>query len=162
MAKEKIPLVSVIIPMYNAERFISQTLESLLYQTMKDFEVVVVDDCSTDNSIAVVESFKPRFDSGGGVIKNFMSSNSGRTRVCLTCRAMSVYNSLAENILPSSITMTSSPEPPSRNLRLSPKNIKLMLSICTMFLLLKTGKKILNPFSLSQIKESIIFTNQRD
>ena len=62
---EKIPLVSVIIPMYNAAKFISQTLESLLYQTMKDFEVVVIDDCSTDNSIEVVESFEPRFDSVG-------------------------------------------------------------------------------------------------
>ena len=60
---EKIPLVSVIIPMYNSSKFIPQTLESLLYQTMKDFEVVVVDDCSTDNSVEVVESFKPRFDS---------------------------------------------------------------------------------------------------
>ncbi len=61
--KDKIPLVSVIIPMYNSAKFIPQTLESLLYQTMKDFEVVVVDDCSKDNSVEVVEGFKPRFDS---------------------------------------------------------------------------------------------------
>ena len=64
---EKIPLVSVIIPMYNAAKFIPQTLESLLYQTMKNFEVVVIDDCSTDNSVEVVESFKPKF-AGGGVL----------------------------------------------------------------------------------------------
>lgn len=63
--KDKIPLVSVIIPMYNSAKFIPQTLESLLYQTMKDFEVVVVDDCSTDNSVEVVESFKSRFDLEG-------------------------------------------------------------------------------------------------
>ena len=63
---EKIPLVSVIIPMYNAEKFIPQTLKSLLYQTMKDFEVVVVDDCSTDNSVEVVESFVDKFAHGGG------------------------------------------------------------------------------------------------
>ncbi|MBR0288067.1 MAG: glycosyltransferase family 2 protein [Selenomonadaceae bacterium] len=65
MATEKIPLVSVIIPMYNSAKFIPQTLESLLYQTMKDFEVVVVDDYSTDNSVEVVEGFKMRFDSLG-------------------------------------------------------------------------------------------------
>lgn len=65
--KDKIPLVSVIIPMYNSAKFIPQTLESLLYQTMKDFEVVVVDDCSTDNSVEVVEGFKERFATGGGV-----------------------------------------------------------------------------------------------
>ena len=43
----KSPLVSVIIPMYNSAKFIPQTLESLLYQTMTDFEVIVIDDCST-------------------------------------------------------------------------------------------------------------------
>lgn len=75
---EKIPLVSVIIPMYNAARFISQTLESLLYQTMKDFEVVVVDDCSTDNSVEVVKNFAPKFSVGGGVLHIIkLSENSG-------------------------------------------------------------------------------------
>ena len=62
---DKIPLVSVIIPMYNSAKFITQTLESLAYQTMKDFEVVVVDDCSTDNSVEVVENFANRV--GGGL-----------------------------------------------------------------------------------------------
>ena len=66
MATEKLPLVSVIIPMYNAARFIPQTLESLLYQTMTDFEVVMIDDCSTDNSVEVVENFKEKFCEWGG------------------------------------------------------------------------------------------------
>ncbi len=61
---DKIPLVSVVIPMYNSAKFITQTLESLAYQTMRDFEVVVVDDCSTDNSVEVVENFANRV--GGG------------------------------------------------------------------------------------------------
>lgn len=63
-ATEKFPLVSVVILMYNSAKFIPQTLESLLYQTMRDFEVVVVDDCSTDNSVAIAESFAGRL---GGV-----------------------------------------------------------------------------------------------
>ena len=67
MATEKIPLVSVIIPMYNSAKFIPQALENLLCQTMKDFEVIVVDDCSTDNSIAVVESFIPKFNSANKI-----------------------------------------------------------------------------------------------
>ena len=79
MAIEKIPLVSVIIPMYNAARFISQTLESLLYQTMQDFEVVVVDDFSTDNSVEVVESFKEKFGGRLHVIK--LPENSGSPEV---------------------------------------------------------------------------------
>ena len=61
----KIPLVSVIMPMYNSAKFIPQTLESLCYQTMRDFEVVVIDDGSTDNSVEVVESFASRV--GGGL-----------------------------------------------------------------------------------------------
>lgn len=75
-SKLNCPLVSVIIPMYNAAKFIPQTLESLLYQTMKDFEVVVVDDCSTDNSVEVVESFADRFKEGQlHVLK--LSNNTG-------------------------------------------------------------------------------------
>ena len=105
MAMEKIPLVSVIIPMYNSAKFISQTLESLLYQTMKDFEVVVVDDCSSDNSVEVVESFEPKFISGG-VIKNSTSSSFRKTRERRACRATSEFNSLAENISPSSTVTT--------------------------------------------------------
>lgn len=65
---EKIPLVSVVIPMYNSAKFIEQTLESLLYQTMRDFEVVVVDDCSTDTGVEVVESFAERL--GGGFARH--------------------------------------------------------------------------------------------
>jgi len=75
-SKSNSPLVSVIIPMYNAAKFIPQTLESLLYQTMKNFEVVVVDDCSTDNSVEVVESFADRFEESQlHIIK--LSKNTG-------------------------------------------------------------------------------------
>lgn len=75
MAKEIIPLVSVIIPMYNSAKFIPQTLESLLNQTLKNFEVVVVDDCSTDNSVEVVEKFKAKFGGRLNVIK--LRKNTG-------------------------------------------------------------------------------------
>ena len=54
--------VSVIIPMYNAEKYLSVCLESLLIQTMKDFEVIVVDDCSTDASLAIAESYLEKFN----------------------------------------------------------------------------------------------------
>lgn len=55
------PAVSVIIPMYNAEEFIGECLDSLLGQTFRDFEIIIVDDCSTDNSIPIVESYLPKF-----------------------------------------------------------------------------------------------------
>ncbi|MBR4151458.1 MAG: glycosyltransferase [Selenomonadaceae bacterium] len=53
--------VSVIIAMYNVEKYIGECLESLLNQTMQDFEVILVDDCSTDFSRAVVYSFLSKF-----------------------------------------------------------------------------------------------------
>ena len=53
----EVPAVSVIIPMYNVEKYIGECLDSILNQTFQDFEVIVVDDCSTDNSRAVVESY---------------------------------------------------------------------------------------------------------
>ncbi len=59
--KNTIPAVSIIIPMYNAEKYIGECLDSILAQTFTDFEVIIVDDCSTDNSRAVVQSYLPKF-----------------------------------------------------------------------------------------------------
>lgn len=47
------PVASIVIPCYNAEAFLAQTIESVLAQTVQDFEVVVVNDGSKDNSLAV-------------------------------------------------------------------------------------------------------------
>jgi len=54
--------VSVVIPMYNAAEFIGECLDSLLIQTFQDFEVIIVDDCSTDDSVAIVEEYAPKFN----------------------------------------------------------------------------------------------------
>ena len=51
------PTVSVIIPVYNQERFIAESVQSALSQTFKDLEVVVVDDGSTDKTPYILESF---------------------------------------------------------------------------------------------------------
>ncbi|MBQ9487886.1 MAG: glycosyltransferase [Selenomonadaceae bacterium] len=62
---KNIPAVSVIIPMYNAEKYIGECLESILAQTFQDLEVRLVEDASTDNSCAVVESYIENRKGGG-------------------------------------------------------------------------------------------------
>lgn len=52
---ENTPLVSIVIPAYNAGSYISRTLESVLAQSFRDYEVIVVDDCSKDSTAAIVE-----------------------------------------------------------------------------------------------------------
>ena len=53
-------LVSVIIPCWNSEKYIAQTIESVLFQTYPFFELIIIDDGSTDNSAKIIQSFKDR------------------------------------------------------------------------------------------------------
>ncbi|MCL4430964.1 MAG: glycosyltransferase [Epsilonproteobacteria bacterium] len=50
-------LITVIVPLYNGERFIAETIESVLSQTYQNFELIVVDDCSTDNSCDIIQTY---------------------------------------------------------------------------------------------------------
>lgn len=50
-------LVSIIMPSWNTGRFIAETIQSVLEQTYKNWELIIVDDCSTDNSDIVINSF---------------------------------------------------------------------------------------------------------
>ena len=52
------PKVSVIIPNYNHARYLDQRIQSVLNQTYQDFEVIILDDCSTDNSLEVINKYK--------------------------------------------------------------------------------------------------------
>lgn len=58
-ARDKQPVkISVVIPLYNAEQYVQETLESVLSQSYTNFEIIIVDDCSTDNSVEIVKSIK--------------------------------------------------------------------------------------------------------
>ncbi|MBR9914085.1 MAG: glycosyltransferase family 2 protein [Algicola sp.] len=52
------PFFSVVISIYNKEKFIVQTLESVLAQTFTDFEIIIVNDGSTDNSLKLIQNFQ--------------------------------------------------------------------------------------------------------
>ena len=53
-----VPLISVVLPVYNVEKYINECMDSILNQTIQDFEILVIDDCSTDNTLEIIRSYK--------------------------------------------------------------------------------------------------------
>lgn len=68
------PLITVIMAVYNAEPFLSKAIESILQQSFRDFEFLIIDDKSTDNSLSIIENYK-KIDERIKVINN--DSNIG-------------------------------------------------------------------------------------
>ncbi len=58
MNENKLPIVSVIVPNYNYARYLKARIKSILDQTFQDFELILLDDCSTDNSREILESYR--------------------------------------------------------------------------------------------------------
>ena len=83
----KEPLVSIMMPAYNAGKYIGRAIESVLAQTYENWELVIVDDCSTDNTYEIAASYKdPRIrilrheqNMGVGLSRNdALSASSGQ------------------------------------------------------------------------------------
>lgn len=70
------PKVSVIVPVYNVEKYVGKCMESLVNQTLKDIEIICVDDCSTDGSLSIIESYAKK-DKRIKIVKH--KKNSGRS-----------------------------------------------------------------------------------
>ena len=56
----KRPIISVVMSVYNCEDFIKESIDSILGQTFRDFEFIIIDDCSTDNSVSIIESYNDK------------------------------------------------------------------------------------------------------
>lgn len=61
MRKMKVPKVSVIVPVYNTEKYLEKCLDSLIFQTLEDVEIVIVNDGSTDGSKEILEKYKAKY-----------------------------------------------------------------------------------------------------
>ncbi len=59
MSLEKTPIVSVLMPCYNAGQFLTQAIESILNQTLTGFELIIIDDGSSDDSIEKINLYRP-------------------------------------------------------------------------------------------------------
>ncbi|MFI3321497.1 MAG: glycosyltransferase family A protein [Rikenellaceae bacterium] len=88
----KLPLISVITPVYNMEEFLGETLDSILSSDYPNFEVVVVDDGSSDNSYQIAKQYAAK----DGRVRAFTQKNGG---VCVA-RNFAIENARGEFILP--------------------------------------------------------------
>lgn len=52
------PLITIIIPLFNAQNYISETIDSVISQTYQNWELIIVDDCSTDNSVEIAKGYE--------------------------------------------------------------------------------------------------------
>lgn len=74
MQNNQLPLVSIIMPAYNAQDYIKQSIQSVVKQTYNNWELLIINDGSTDNTVSIVESFKDTR------IVLFSQENSGVSR----------------------------------------------------------------------------------
>lgn len=71
------PLVSVIMPAYNVEKYVGLAIESILNQSYKDFEFIIIEDCSSDKTLSIIQNFAKQ-DKRIVVLRN--SENMGVTK----------------------------------------------------------------------------------
>lgn len=60
MSNNREPLISVVLPSYNHAKYLRECIDSVLNQTYKNIEFIIVDDCSTDNSKEIILSYKDK------------------------------------------------------------------------------------------------------
>ena len=68
------PKVSIVVPVYNVEKYIRKCMDSLVNQSLQDIEIIAVNDGSTDNSISILNEYKENFSN---IIKVYSKTNGG-------------------------------------------------------------------------------------
>ena len=88
----KNPKISVIIPIYNGEKYLNYSIKSIQNQKMKEIEIILIDDCSTDNSLILIKQLM-KYDQRLRLIKNF------ENRKILYSKSLAALNSNGKYIL---------------------------------------------------------------
>ena len=65
-------LISIIVPVYNVEKYLRRNLESLVEQTYKNIEIIVVNDGTKDNSQAIIDEFKEKYPQ---ILQSYIKEN---------------------------------------------------------------------------------------
>lgn len=67
--------VSIIVPVYNSEKYLNRCLDSLINQTLEDIEIILINDCSTDDSLSILNLYKQQY--GDKIIIKNLTENKG-------------------------------------------------------------------------------------
>ena len=72
--------VSIIVPVYNSERYLSDCLNSLVNQTLSEIEIIAIDDASTDHSLEILIDYAAKYPRKVKVYKNDQNKGQGASR----------------------------------------------------------------------------------
>ncbi len=141
--------ISIIVPIYNVEKYIKQCLDSLVNQTYKDLEIICIDDCGTDNSIKIAQSFAEK-DSRIKIIKH--KKNSGIS----TSRNTGIKNSSAPYLMFCDPDDWYEPEMCEKMLHAITNN-KVDLAMCGINVIYETNKNLKKHDKTFAIKKEGVF-----
>lgn len=144
VTNSNLPLISVIVPVYNMKNFVAETIESVLQSDYPNFELVLVDDGSTDNSAEVCSHYATQFPN----VSFYRQLNLGAS----AARNNAIKNSTGEFILPLDGDDKITPNYLSQAAKILSENpqIKIVGSEAEFFGD-RTGKWELPPFSIRQL-----------
>lgn len=83
--------ISVIVPVYNCEKYVSRCVESLINQTMKDIEIIIIDDGSQDKTVDIVEAYKIKDDRINLITKENSGVSDSRNRGIQLSKGKYIY-----------------------------------------------------------------------
>ncbi len=83
--------VSIIIPVYNAEKYVARCLDSLFQQTVQDFEIICIDDCGTDDSKSILYEYQQKYPDQLIILENKKNCGAGQSREHGIAQASGTY-----------------------------------------------------------------------
>ncbi len=129
------PLVSVIMPVYNAVPFLRQAIDSILGQTYKNFELIIIDDCSTDGSWEMIKKYENKFPRRIKIIRTEKNLNRGGD----SCANLGIEIAKGKYIARMDADDISVPERIEKQVRFLEKNPDVFLLGSNAFVIDKTG-----------------------